>query len=42
MIAIVLMGYMVLSMFYENQKIYAIMLVNGYQNNHLAFFYFKK
>ena len=38
MIAIVLMGYMVLSMFYENQKIFAIMLANGYQNNHLAFF----
>lgn len=34
MIAIVLMGYMVLSMFYENQKIFAIMLANGYQNNH--------
>ena len=42
MIAIVLMGYMVLSMFYENQKIYAIMLANGYQNNHLAFFILKK
>lgn len=41
-IAIVLMGYMVLSMFYENQKIYAIMLANGYQNNHLAFFILKK
>lgn len=42
MIAIVLTGYMVLSMFYENQKIYAIMLANGYQNNHLAFFILKK
>ncbi len=42
MIAIVLMGYMVLSMFYENQKIFAIMLANGYQNNHLAFFILKK
>lgn len=42
MIAIVLMGYMVLSMFYENQKIYAIMLANGYQNNHLVFFILKK
>lgn len=42
MIAIVLMGCMVLSMFYENQKIYAIMLANGYQNNHLAFFILKK
>ena len=42
MIAIVLMGYMVLSMFYENQKIYAIMLANGYQNNHLAVFTLKK
>lgn len=42
MIAIVLMGYMVLLMFYENQKIYAIMLANGYQNNHLAFFILKK
>ena len=42
MIAIVLMGYMVLSMFYENQKIYAIMIANGYQNNHLAFFILKK
>lgn len=42
MIAIVLMGYMVLSMFYENQKIYAIMLANGYQNHHLAFFILKK
>lgn len=42
MIAIVSMGYMVLSMFYENQKIYAIMLANGYQNNHLAFFILKK
>lgn len=42
MIAIVLMGYMILSMFYENQKIYAIMLANGYQNNHLAFFILKK
>ena len=42
MIAIVLMGYMVLSMFYENQKIYAIMLANGYQNNRLAFFILKK
>lgn len=41
-IAIVLMGYMVLSMFYENQKIYAIMLANGYQNNHLVFFILKK
>ena len=42
MIAIVLMGYMVLSMFYENQKIFAIMLANGYQNHHLAFFILKK
>ena len=42
MIAIVLMGYMVLSMFYENQKIFAIMFANGYQNNHLAFFILKK
>lgn len=42
MIAIVLMGYMVLSMIYENQKIFAIMLANGYQNNHLAFFILKK
>lgn len=42
MIAIVLMGYMVLSMFYENQKIFAIMLANGYQNHHLAFFVSKK
>ena len=42
MIAIVLMGYMVLSMFYENQKIFAIMLANDYQNHHLAFFILKK
>lgn len=42
MIAIVLMGYMVLSMFYENQKIFAIMQANGYQNHHLAFFILKK
>lgn len=42
MIAIVLMGYMVLSMFYENQKIFAIMRANGYQNKHLAFFILKK
>ena len=42
MIAVVLMGYMILSMFCENQKTYALMLANGYQNKHLALFIFKK
>lgn len=42
MIAVVLMGYMILSMFYENQKTYALMLANGYQNKHLALFILKK
>ena len=35
------MGYLVLSMFYENQKIYALMLANGYQNKHLNLFILK-
>lgn len=42
LIALVLMGYLVLSMFYENQKIYALMLANGYQNKHLNLFILKK
>lgn len=42
LIALVLMGYLVLSMFYENQKTYALMLVNGYQNKHLNLFILKK
>ena len=29
-------------MFYENQKIYALMLANGYQNKHLNLFILKK
>lgn len=36
------MGYLVLSMFYENQKTYALMLANGYQNKHLNLFILKK
>ena len=42
MIAVVLMGYMILSMFYENQKTYALMLANGYQDKYLALFILKK
>lgn len=42
LVASVLMGYIVLSMFYENQKVYAIMLANGYQNKHLNLFILKK
>ena len=42
LISLVLMGYLVLSMFYENQKIYALMLANGYQNKHLNLFILKK
>ena len=42
LIALVLMGYLVLSMFYENQKTYALMLANGYQNKHLNLFILKK
>lgn len=41
-IATVLIGYIILSMFYENQKIYAMMLANGYQNYHLNQFILKK
>lgn len=42
LIALVLMGYLILSMFYENQKTYALMLANGYQNKHLNLFILKK
>lgn len=42
LISLVLMGYLVLSMFYENQKTYALMLANGYQNKHLNLFILKK
>lgn len=42
LIALVLMGYLVLSMFYENQKTYALMLANGYQNKHLNLFILEK
>lgn len=42
LIALVLMGYLVLSVFYENQKTYALMLANGYQNKHLNLFILKK
>ena len=42
LISLVLIGYLVLSMFYENQKTYALMLANGYQNKHLNLFILKK